>query len=122
MELLDGRPLDHLLKSAGWLPPLDQVARWTDQLCRALGTAHTAGVVHRDMKPANVLITRGDVAVGDGRVVKVLDFGIARFLSGTTGAPTTVTPTGSIMGTTAYTSPEQARGEGAVDGRSWGSA
>ncbi|MEU1599699.1 serine/threonine-protein kinase [Streptomyces sp. NPDC005708] len=117
MELLDGRPLDHLLKSAGWLPPLDHVGRWTDQLCRALGTAHAAGVVHRDMKPANVMITRDTTAVGDGRVVKVLDFGIARFLNGTTGAPTTLTPTGSIMGTPAYMSPEQARGEGTVDGR-----
>ncbi|MFD9005009.1 protein kinase [Streptomyces sp. NPDC059582] len=117
MELLDGRPLDRLLKSAGWLPPLDEVARWTDQLCRALGTAHAAGVVHRDMKPANVLLTGGDTAFDDAKVVKVLDFGIARFLDGTTRASTTLTATGSVMGTPAYMSPEQARGEADVDGR-----
>ncbi|MGW1727687.1 protein kinase domain-containing protein [Streptomyces sp. NPDC002306] len=117
MELLDGCPLDRLLKSAGWLPPLDDVARWTDQLCRALGTAHAAGVVHRDMKPANIALTGDDTAFADARVVKVLDFGIARFLDGTTRASTTLTATGSVVGTPAYMPPEQARGESDVDGR-----
>ncbi|MEU1037989.1 serine/threonine-protein kinase [Streptomyces sp. NPDC005907] len=116
MELVDGRPLDRLIHGPEGLPALADVARWTGQMCRALSTAHSAGVVHRDVKPANVLVTAGDTSDAEDGSVKVLDFGIARFLDGT-GAPTVLTAAGSLVGTPAYMSPEQARGDVPVDGR-----
>ncbi|WP_406440478.1 protein kinase [Streptomyces sp. NBC_01613] len=115
MELLTGRPLDRVIRDDG-RPALADTARWTDQMCRALSTAHAADVVHRDMKPANVLVTGGDRDEPEDRTAKVLDFGIARILDGT-GSSTTLTVTGSIVGTPAYMSPEQARGDGPVDRR-----
>jgi serine/threonine protein kinase len=114
MELLHGQPLDRVIR--GGPPALTDTARWADQMCRALGTAHAADVVHRDMKPANVLVTGADRDTPEDRTVKVLDFGIARILDGTVSA-TTLTATGSIVGTPAYMSPEQARGDGPVDRR-----
>jgi serine/threonine protein kinase len=117
MELLDGRPLDRLIHGGDGLPPLDDAARWAGQMCKALGTAHAAGVVHRDMKPANVLVVEGDAADREDSMVKVLDFGTARFLD-STSAPTTLTAVGSVVGTPAYMSPEQARGDVPVDERS----
>jgi serine/threonine protein kinase len=109
MELLHGRPLDRLIHGTDRLPRLNDVRRWGSQMARALATAHAAGVVHRDMKPANVLVTKGEAGEDDS-VVKVLDFGIARFLDGT-GAPTALTATGTSLGTPAYMSPEQIRAE-----------
>lgn len=117
MELLDGRPLDQLIHGGDGLPPLDDAARWAGQMCKALGTAHAAGVVHRDMKPANVLVIEGDAADREDSMVKVLDFGTARFLD-STSAPTTLTAVGLVVGTPAYMSPEQARGDVPVDERS----
>ncbi|MDQ1050351.1 protein kinase [Streptomyces sp. V4I2] len=109
MELLHGRPLDRLIQGAGRLPRLDDACRWGSQMSKALVAAHAAGVVHRDMKPANVLVTRGEAGEDDSQV-KVLDFGIARFLDGT-GAPTALTATGTSLGTPAYMSPEQIRAD-----------
>ncbi|MER6158855.1 protein kinase [Streptomyces sp. NPDC001868] len=116
MELLDGRRLDRIVHGGAGLPALDDVARWGGQMCKALDTAHAAEVVHRDMKSANVLVTDGDPADPDDSVVKVLDFGIARVLDGT-GAQSALTVTGSLVGTPAYMSPEQARGDAHVDWR-----
>ncbi|GAA3807785.1 hypothetical protein GCM10022403_047400 [Streptomyces coacervatus] len=116
MELLNGRSLDRVIREDG-PPVLAHTARWAEQLCRALGTAHAADVVHRDMKPANVLVTGGERDApdnSDDRAVKVLDFGIARILDGAASSAT-LTATGSIVGTPAYMSPEQARGDGPVD-------
>lgn len=104
MELLHGRPLDRLLRGGKRLA-LQDVGRWGSQICRALTTAHSSGVVHRDMKPANLMVTEGPAGERDG-LVKVLDFGIARLLDGT-GAPTTLTTTGATVGTPTYMSPEQ---------------
>lgn len=107
MEELPGRSLDRLLN--GTTTDLAQVKAWVRDICRALQVAHKAGIVHRDLKPANVMFNE------DGRAV-VLDFGLARF-TGTTDL-TTLTASGGMMGTPAYMSPEQARGDRTLDARS----
>jgi tetratricopeptide (TPR) repeat protein len=113
MELLEGQSLQARLDD-GPLPPR-QAVRIARQIADALAAAHAAGIIHRDLKPANVMFTERGVA-------KVLDFGIAKLdpMRATdqdathTGA---LTMMGAVVGTAAYMSPEQARGE-AVDGRS----
>jgi len=104
MEHVEGRTLAHIIGEEGALPPARAVEIAVD-VCRALSSAHEKGMVHRDVKPGNMLLTP------DGGV-KVADFGIARVAS---GEPLTVT--GSVMGTASYLSPEQARG-GSIDARS----
>lgn len=103
MELLGGRDLDALLKSDVQLS-LVQKLEIAGQLCDGLAYAHEQGIVHRDIKPGNVRVLE------DG-TVKILDFGIAKF------AQSSVTQTGSVMGTPSYMAPEQIMGQ-PVDGRS----
>ena len=103
MELVEGRTLKDIVREKGPAPP-DAAVDITLQILRAARYAHKHGVVHRDIKPHNVLIDQ------DGRV-RVTDFGIAR--AGTSD----MTETGSVMGTAQYLSPEQAQGR-AVDARS----
>jgi serine/threonine-protein kinase len=105
MEFIDGRPLSSILKSAGPLSA-DRAADIGAHVAAALGYAHKHGVIHRDVKPGNVLIT------DDGQV-KVTDFGIARAIN----TEESLTQTGAVMGTATYFSPEQAEGIG-VDARS----
>lgn len=105
MEFIDGRPLSSILKSAGTLTP-ERTADIGSHVAAALGYAHKHGVIHRDVKPGNVLIT------DDGHV-KVTDFGIARAIN----TEESLTQTGAVMGTATYFSPEQAEGLG-VDARS----
>jgi hypothetical protein len=98
MELVPGEPLSAMLARAGRLP-VDTALDIAAQTATALHAAHTAGVVHRDVKPGNILVT------SDG-AVKVTDFGIAR---ATDAVP--ITRTGMMLGTVEYVSPEQAAGE-----------
>ncbi|HSA53792.1 MAG TPA: serine/threonine-protein kinase [Yinghuangia sp.] len=108
MELVAGRSLAKVAADEGPLP-LPRVLDWARQLCDALEVAHEAGVLHRDIKPANIMAS-------DRGVLKVLDFGIARFMK-TLAAGGTLTRPGAVLGTAAYMSPEQANGA-EVDPRS----
>jgi beta-lactam-binding protein with PASTA domain/predicted Ser/Thr protein kinase len=106
MEHVEGRTLRDVLGTEGRLLPQRALEVAVD-ICSALEMAHRAGIVHRDIKPANVMLTsQGEV--------KVMDFGIARAAA---GSESTMTQTESVIGTAAYLSPEQARGEH-VDARS----
>src|SRR4051794_40246396 len=106
MEYVEGRTLREVLESEGRLLPR-RALEITAQVCAALDQAHRAGIVHRDVKPGNVMLTPS----GE---VKVMDFGIARAVTGTAA---TMTQTAAVIGTAHYLSPEQARGEH-VDARS----
>lgn len=107
MELVQGRTLSQIMHDDGTLT-IDQALKVTEGVLAALGYSHAHGVVHRDIKPGNVMLTPS----GD---VKVMDFGIAR--GGAGDATATMTQTQSVVGTAQYLSPEQARGLD-VDGRS----
>ncbi|MSO38442.1 MAG: Stk1 family PASTA domain-containing Ser/Thr kinase [Acidimicrobiia bacterium] len=105
MEHVEGKTLRDLAATEGPLTP-ERIAGMGAEIASALSFAHQAGVVHRDVKPGNVLVTP------DGQV-KVTDFGIAQADGGASG----LTRTGAVMGTATYFSPEQAQGL-PVDGRS----
>ncbi|NLU84704.1 Stk1 family PASTA domain-containing Ser/Thr kinase [Rhodococcus sp. HNM0569] len=106
MEYVEGDTLRDIVRSSGPLAPRRAMEVVSD-VCAALDFSHRNGIVHRDVKPANVMITRGGA-------VKVMDFGIARAIS---DASQSMTQTAAVIGTAQYLSPEQARGE-QVDARS----
>jgi serine/threonine protein kinase len=106
MEFVDGRTVRDLLTEGHRLLP-ERSLEIIEGVLRALDYSHQAGIVHRDIKPGNIMVTRN----GD---VKVMDFGIARAMS---DAQSTMTQTAQVIGTAQYLSPEQARGE-RVDSRS----
>jgi serine/threonine-protein kinase len=103
MEFVEGRTLAEIIRETSL--PLDRALGITREVCSALGVAHARGVVHRDIKPGNIMVTPADS-------VKVMDFGIARAASADT-----ITHTAALLGTATYLSPEQASG-GPVDARS----
>jgi len=105
MEYVEGKSLSEIIKRSGPLPVRD-VLRLARDVAEALEYAHSQGVVHRDIKPGNILLTK------DGQA-KVADFGIARSME----TDSQLTQTGEIIGTPSYMSPEQCRGL-TIDGRS----
>jgi eukaryotic-like serine/threonine-protein kinase len=102
LELLQGEPLTGLIEREGPLDP-SRTLELLIPIMRALVAAHRRGIVHRDIKPDNIFISRGE---GGSEVPKILDFGIAKVLEGANSA----TATGSVIGTPYYMSPEQAAG------------
>ncbi|WP_433660750.1 Stk1 family PASTA domain-containing Ser/Thr kinase [Nocardia sp. CA-128927] len=106
MEYVEGDTLRDIVRGQGPLPPRRAMEVVAD-VCAALDFSHKAGIVHRDMKPANIMINRAGA-------VKVMDFGIARAIA---DAANPMTQTAAVIGTAQYLSPEQARGE-TVDARS----
>jgi serine/threonine protein kinase len=113
MELLEGETLSQCLKRGPM--PLAKAVSIVHQMLGALAFMHGEGLLHRDVKPSNVFLQR--MQSGHDRV-KVLDFGLAKFTAATAaGADPTLTRDGSVVGTPAYMSPEQATGE-SVDARS----
>ncbi|WP_343899204.1 serine/threonine-protein kinase, partial [Nocardioides aquaticus] len=105
MELVDGEPLSDILRQgqqAGRTVDREVLRDLLAQAATAIGAAHVAGIIHRDVKPANLLVTRD-------RRIKITDFGIARAADAAG-----ITQTGQVMGTPQYLSPEQARGEQAT--------
>jgi Tol biopolymer transport system component len=116
MELVRGRSLDHLIPDAGM--KANRLFQLAVPLSEAVAEAHRHGITHRDLKPGNILVTE------DGRV-KVLDFGLAKLVADTpplsdeqaTATALPATAVGTVLGTTAYMSPEQTEGR-PLDGRS----
>ncbi|GAA4383669.1 Stk1 family PASTA domain-containing Ser/Thr kinase [Tsukamurella soli] len=106
MEYVDGETLRDVLRRDGTIAPRTAMT-WMADVCAALDFSHKNGIVHRDMKPANVMLSKA----GE---IKVMDFGIARAMSDPSAS---MTQTAAVIGTAQYLSPEQARGE-SVDARS----
>ncbi|MEZ4267430.1 MAG: protein kinase [Myxococcota bacterium] len=113
MEHVDGASLGSVLAQSARLAQ-PRALRIVDQVCAALSEAHAASVIHRDLKPDNVMLTD---RLGNPDYVKVLDFGIAKLLGDTPQDRGEMTREGHIAGTPRYMSPEQARGQ-ALDARS----
>jgi eukaryotic-like serine/threonine-protein kinase len=107
MEFVDGRSGAQLLQRQGPLVP-ETAAEVGVQACAGLGYAHRRGIIHRDVKPGNLMIVGGPVG-GGPMTVKLTDFGIARAIE-----QTRITQVGSVVGTAAYLAPEQVRGEEAT--------
>ena len=105
-EFVDGQALRELIKGEA-TPPLEKIRRWFTQVAAALDHAHSKGIVHRDVKPDNIIIST------DHENATLVDFGIAL----TADDAKSLTPEGYVIGTPAYMSPEQANDE-ELDGRS----
>lgn len=106
MELLEGESLTRHLEQQGPLAPMAALQLWA-QAVRGISAAHSKGIVHRDLKPDNLFIARRSSDEGTEAVLKVLDFGIAKFQR---GGPARGTTPGMIVGTMQYMAPEQLEG------------
>jgi serine/threonine-protein kinase len=116
MEFLEGEDVNQLIKRLGPLTP-DLALRIVAQACAGMATAHAARIIHRDIKPANFFLAKG---AGKERVVKMLDFGIAKITrdpADSKAETAGLTRTGSMLGSPLYMSPEQARGLKEIDRR-----
>ena len=114
MERLRGRTLEQAIAERGRLAP-EAALRIVAEACRGLGAAHAAGIVHRDVKPANLYLAEQE----SGRPVKVLDFGVAKLKQAIRGPDdaAALTRSGHLLGSPLYMSPEQAMGLRNVDAR-----
>ena len=108
-ELLRGTPLSKFIKTNGAMP-LYRAAQVCRDILSALAAAHAMGVIHRDIKPGNIFLLEGT------EEAKVLDFGIAKAVTGEEAAATQLTEAGQMIGTPHYMAPEQVRGTGVVPG------
>jgi serine/threonine protein kinase len=113
MDYLEGETLCDILKKEGRLQ-YERAIDIFEQICQALEQAHNKGVIHRDVKPSNIIIVPSE---GGGELVKVVDFGIAKVLPATDNKTAQLTQTGEIFGSPLYMSPEQCNGEN-LDARS----
>jgi eukaryotic-like serine/threonine-protein kinase len=110
-ELLEGEGLDEKLRREGVVAP-ESLMEMLVGVARALELAHAQGIIHRDLKPANIFVTRSPHGQS---IAKILDFGISKVVD--TGHNFTLTRTGTVVGSPAYMSPEQAAGREDIDGR-----
>jgi serine/threonine protein kinase len=110
-ELLEGEGMDEKLRREGTIAP-ETLMEMLVGVARALELSHAQGIIHRDLKPANIFVTRG---VSGQPIAKILDFGISKIFD--TGHNFTLTRTGTVVGSPAYMSPEQAAGREDIDGR-----
>ncbi|MGZ3475386.1 MAG: serine/threonine-protein kinase, partial [Polyangiales bacterium] len=113
MELLEGEPLDNTLRRRKTLP-IGTTLKLVRDVARALDVAHKQRIVHRDLKPANIYLSK---SLEGAIVPKILDFGVSK-LVGPTNFDPIATSEGTVLGSPAYMSPEQASGDADVDGRS----
>ncbi len=114
MELIDGQPLSELVgggKRLEW----DRATEIARQLLRGLARAHELGIIHRDLKPANVMLSKRQAGA---EMAKIIDFGIAKMISGTTVGPRVETKAGTVFGTADFIAPERLLGQGENDPRS----
>ncbi len=115
MEFLDGQDLQQILHvEGGRIHDPARAVHFALQILRALQTAHTSGIIHRDMKPSNCFVIQKD---GEPDFVKLVDFGISKVRSDETQKASNLTRTNSALGTPLYMSPEQARSPRDVDHR-----
>ena len=115
MEYLEGASLETMATDGRGLPVSDAVT-YVVQACDALAEAHARSIIHRDVKPANLFLTKGK---SGEPIIKVLDFGLAKSLVSSEGfSTTTATSAGQALGTPYYMSPEQITGAEVIDGRS----
>jgi len=114
MEFLEGHSLEAVIEARGALPPVEVMAI-IEHAARALESAHRAGVVHRDLKPDNIMLASDPEAKPYGYTVKLVDFGIAKMLTESSGA---ATHAGAVVGTPHYMAPEALTGSHPVGPRS----